>query len=264
MIRVVIADDEAASLRLLEKALEATGKVEIVGKASNGAECLQLWEEKSPDAFFLDINMGQPDGLAVAALLTADPHPAHVVFITGHDDHALQAFDLHAVDYVVKSPDLKAFRGRLADTVERLENSLAGAVPEATEVRDLLAELRQHGASSAPRKLPVKDYKEGTVRLLDPQSIAFVERRDRRAIIHAQGQEFPTYFTMTQLEERLVAAGFFRISPSVIINLDLVEHLIPLGDGSYEVLLQLGPGQEPRNFDVSRSRARALFGLLSL
>ena len=264
MIRVVIADDEPACLELLQKALEATGKVEIVGTANSGAECLQLWEEKSPDALFLDIKMGQPDGLEVATIVMASPKSTRLVFTTGHDDHAIQAFELHAMDYIVKTPDLKAFKLRIADTVQHLDQSLVAGAPAVAGMLDLLAELRQREPLSAARKLPVKDYKEGTVRLIDPQSIAFIERRDRRAIIYAQGQEFPTYFTMTQLEERLTAAGFFRVSPSVIVNLNLVEHLIPLGDGSYEVLLRLDAGQEPRNFDVSRNRARALFGSLSL
>ncbi|HEY3397535.1 MAG TPA: LytTR family DNA-binding domain-containing protein [Armatimonadota bacterium] len=263
LIRTAIADDEPASQRLLQMALEATGRVEIVGVASSGVECLRLWEELSPDVLFLDIKMGEFGGLEVASLVLAAKRPPAIVFITSHDDFALRAFELRAVDYVVKSPDLKSFHERIAETVARLEDQRRSPAPTES-VRAVVDQLQEREPFPPTRKLPVKDYRQGTVRLIDPTAILYVERKERRAIIHAFGEDFPTYFTVAQLEERLAPAGFFRINPGTIINLDAVQHLIPQGDGSYDVLLKDAATGSTRVFTVSRNRARDLFAGLGL
>jgi len=111
-------------------------------------------------------------------------------------------------------------------------------------------------------RLPVRDYEQGTIRLVDPADLVYAQRRDRRVVLHTPTTRFPTYYTITRLRQRLAHAGFFQASASAIINLECVEHLIPNGDGSYDALLRLG--DQMVNVPISRSRSRELLRLLDV
>jgi len=265
MMTALIVDDEAASRLLLREALENTGQVRVLAEAESGEEALQLVDELCPQVLFLDIQMGELSGLEVARILLDQEAAPRVVFITAHDDYALQAFDLAATDYVVKGLEYGEFAERLARTVERLEEALADTgVPELASIRATLDQLALRQLTPVSQKLPVKDYEQGTVRLLDPEKVVCIERKDRRVVLRTVDHEFPTYFTIERLEQRLANLRFFRANPGAIINLDYVEHLVPNGDGSYDVLLTDASGEVEGAITVSRSRAKALFELLNL
>ena len=265
MMTALIVDDEPASRLLLRETLESTRQVQVLAEAESGEEALQAVEELHPQVVFLDIQMGELSGLEVARILLEQEDPPRVVFITAHDDYALQAFDLAATDYVVKGLEYDDFAERLARTVERLEQSLAGpAVLELASIHAALDQLAQRQLTPVTQKLPVKDYEQGTVRLIDPEKVVCIERKDRRVVLRTVDHEYPTYFTIERLEQRLANLRFFRANPGAIINLDFVEHLIPNGDGSYDVLLTDASNEVDGAITVSRSRAKALFELLNL
>jgi two-component system, LytTR family, response regulator LytT len=257
MVRAVVADDEAGSRELLRLALEASGGVSVVGEAQDGAECLRLLFEQSPDVLFLDVEMPRLNGIEVAEEALRGSAPPLVVFVTGHDHFAVRAYALAALDYVVKDPDLAQFEVRVSDTVSRVRAALdrRGPCPvvPAPETRE--------GAPRRPfrDRLPVKDYCEGTVRLLDPSDIVSIERRRRRAEVRIHDRRFPTYYTLDALFDRLAERGFARASRSALLNINHIAHMIPNGDGSYDAVLD---DAERTVVPVSRANARALLGPL--
>lgn len=261
MFTAIIADDEKASARLLRETLEASGKVRILAVAENGLECLEYLEEHEPDVLFLDVQMGEPSGIDVAETVLESDSPPLIVFVTGHENYAVKAFELAALDYVVKPIDLSEFEARIAETIARIEGTIKSQqYPDLADVRQALAQIANQQQQPVSRKLPIKDYDEGTVRLLDPAAVIYAQRKDRRVYIRTAEHSYPTYFTIEKLAQKLASGGFFRASASAIINLEHVEHMIPNGDGSYDVLLQAGA--ERVTVAVSRSRARELFDLL--
>jgi len=260
MLRALIADDERSAGDVLQHLLEATGRVEVVARASDGVECLRKWEELSPDALFLDIRMPKVTGIEVAEIVLDSEDPPLVAFITGHDGYAVRAFELAAVDYVVKSIDLAQFQERIGHTVERMERALARGADVIDDLRDRVAQMSRLLANitqqpALPSRLPIKDYEEGTLRLIEPNSVIYAERRDRRVILHTREREFPTYFTIDRLEHRLQTQGFVRANPGALVNLRYIDHLIPNGDGSYDVVLK---DEKGTTITASRSRAKAL------
>lgn len=264
MITALVADDDASSAHVVRELLEGTGKVRVIGEASDGAQCLRMCEEMSPEALFLDIRMPRVSGIEVAERVMAMPDPPMVAFITGHDHYAVKAFDLAAVDYVVKSLDLEEFQVRLSVTVDRVARALERRGESVSELRDRittiareLAELKRPGRDTF--RIPVKDYDEGTVRLLEPAELVYAERRDRRVVLCTENQQFPTYFTIDRLEHRLSNMGFVRANPGTLINIAYIGHMIPNGDGSYDVVLKDPAGT---TITASRSRARSLLDSL--
>jgi len=262
MIRAVIADDQVIWARLLKDFLEATGRVEVVGQAADGRESLQLLEQTRPDVLFLDIQMPKLGGIEVAEIALGSDYPPLIVFVTGHNEHAVKAFELAAIDYVVKQAEPEALQQRLLATVQRLEEALEQKAPAVEGMRKSLTELIQGQRHLTSRRLPVKDYREGTVRLIDPAPIIYAAREGHRVVLRTGDKAFPTYHTIKELEQRLAPADFFRVNRGALINLAYVEHLIPNDDGSYDVLLRDGRGNPISGITVSRSRSKQLFGLL--
>jgi DNA-binding LytR/AlgR family response regulator len=257
MIRALIAEDERKALGYLRLMLEKTEKVEVVGEAFNGLDCLKLMEELNPDVMFLDIRMPGMSGIEVAASALLLEEPPLVVFITGYPEHALRAFELEAIDYLVKPID----EARVAATVERLEKFVGQKPTQIGALQAIVEKLAQQ-EKITPRKIPVKDYQEGTVRLLDPAQIIFAERRDdRRVHVCTADNDFPTYYTVERLEERLTSAGFFRANAGALVNVDFIDHVITNGDGSYDLVLK---DAQRSVVTVSRSRGKEMADLLKL
>jgi DNA-binding LytR/AlgR family response regulator len=266
MIRAVIADDEPTFAKLLKRILEDTDRVKVVRVVSDGAEAVEAWEEESPDVLFLDIEMPKLGGVEVAEMVLNSEDPPVVAFISGHDEYAAKAFELDAVDYVVKQTDTQALRDRIEEMLDRIGRALEQRQPAVEELRarinaisSKLESLESQTGGSRVRWLPVKDYDEGTVRLVDPETVICVERKDRRVVLRTAESEWPTYYTLDSLEERLGDRGFVRANRSALINVAYIEHLIPNGDGSYDVVLREAEGLV---VTVSRSRSKELLSSL--
>ncbi len=259
MIRALVADDEQAIADILELLLENTGNVSVVGKTTSGAECLQLLEKTAPDVLLVDIVMPDLSGIQVAEIALRSDRPPLIAFITGHSEYAVKAFELGAIDYIVKPASLHVLEGRIATLVERVERARRQQEPPSAALREMVARAVQEQWHSPSRKLPVKDYEQGTIRLLDPASVVYVERDGRRVLLHTAEESLPTYYTVEQLEKRLSAEGFVRANPGALINVDYLEHLIPNGDGSYDAVFKNGRSS---TISVSRSRAKKLLALL--
>jgi two-component system LytT family response regulator len=233
-LRVVVGEDEPLLRADLVRLLDALPGVEVVGEGRNGLDVLDLVDAVRPDALFLDIRMPALDGLAVVRELDPATAPV-VVFVTSHDEYALQAFDAHAVDYLMKPFD----PARLSRAVERVRTRLASARTD--ELARLVGGLLQHADTQAPaplRRIAARGV--GKTILLDTSAIHWIEASDNYVRLHTAAGAHLSRRTMRDLEQLLDPTAFARVHRSTIVALAHVKELRPLGDGDQELLLRDG------------------------
>ena len=250
-LRVLIADDERLARQRLEDLLVHESGVEIVGRTDNGLMTISAIRELEPDLVFLDIQMPGKTGLEVVRVIGADEMPP-VIFTTAYD-HAVAAFDLAAIDYLIKPFD-----------DERFEKAFRRArkMIELNQVSKLSAELRALLGTSPGESGPVdkSQYLEriavemrGQVRVVPVKQIDYMIASGPYAELYVGDKRYLIRERMQSLEERLDPAKFFRIHRSAIVRLDLIETLIRNPGGDYAVQLKGGV-----KLKVSRSRFEKL------
>jgi two-component system, LytTR family, response regulator len=240
MPTALIIDDEPLARTHLRRMLETQG-VEVVGEAANAAEALQYAEALRPDILFLDIQMPGLTGMQLAGALQQSSADSLLIFVTGYSEHALEAFDHGALDYLVKP----ASPARLAKTLARALTRLTDARAREEAAR---AVTETAAAEKAPlQRLPVRT--EYAVQLIRVEEIRYARTRDKRVIIYTPDGEYHTYYTLTHLESLLPADSFFRIHDSCIVRLQEITEILFLGNHTYAVRLA-GNEQLP----VGRSR----------
>lgn len=232
-LRVVIVDDEPLARERVRTFLAEEAGVEIVAECADGAEAVKSIEELRPDVIFLDVQMPRLNGFEVLEALDAAVIPA-VIFTTAHDDHAIRAFEVSAVDYLLKPFKQPRFRKALERARGQLRAAKSGA-PDA-QLSTLLAHVRAN-AGGGPRVL-VKS--PDRILFLKPDEIDHVEACGNYVVLHAGKERHIVRETMTAMEARLGNSGFMRINRSVIVNLSRIRELLPLAAGEYAVVLKSG------------------------
>ena len=249
-IRTLIVDDEPPARDRLRRMLANIDVVEIVAEAESGLQAVEMVAERNPDLILLDIQMPGLDGFEVIEALE---EPPPVVFVTAYDEFAIRAFEVNALDYL-----LKPF------SQERLEKAVRRAQEELNEERDfaerlapLLESLADHGRYAT--RLAVQDCRGGRdrIRVLDVDEVDWIDTDSEEVFVHAGEEVYPTRRTLSELEARLDPARFFRAHRSAIVNLDRVQEIIPWFKGSHRLRLTTGA-----EVDLSRRRARVLRQLL--
>ena len=224
-LRVLIADDEPAALNGLARRLAAMPGVRVVATCPNGIEALERIRSTRPDAAFLDVAMPGLSGLDVVRALTPSERP-HIVFVTAYERFAIQAFELYAVDYL-----LKPFaRDRLAAAVARLHERRQDRTPANQTLDDFL--------SASADRLVVRDGE--TILVIPAHEIDWCAAEDNYVRIHAGPRRHLVRMTMRRLEEQLPRSTFARIHRSAIVNVERVRECAPLGGGEYRVTLANG------------------------
>lgn len=234
MIRVLIVDDERPARVRMKRLLAEHDDVTCVGEASNGREALERIAELAPDLVFLDVQMPELDGLEVAAALGANG-PA-VVFSTAHEAHAVKAFELAAVDYLLKPVE----KGRLAAALERVRRRVA---PRGADVAHAVL-------TKLPRRSGKMAVRVGTKYVVfDSEQIAAILATDHYAAIWVEGRELLSDDSLDRLMDRLDPERFVRVHRSAIVNLSFVETLEQEGDRKFVAVLK-----GPTNLRVPISR----------
>ncbi len=248
MIKALIVDDEAPARSRLARLLSAFPDLEVVGEAANGLEALQDAQTLRPDLAFLDIEMPELDGLEVAEAW-GNKGPA-VVFVTAYSEHALKAFELSALDYLVKpvSPE------RLAETMDRLKRREEPRSP--APLQKLIERLEE---GRARRRMAVKCGSK--YRVFEPSQVSAIVAREHYAALLVDGQELLSDDSLDQLAQRLDPNRFLRIHRSAIINLDYLRELEHEGDRKYTAVLS-DPAKT--RLPVSRERLEDLRKVLGL
>jgi two-component system LytT family response regulator len=231
-LRVLIAEDEATARRRLRRLLQEHGEINVVGEAQDGVELLGLLRELHPDLLLLDIKMPRMSGMEALALM--EPGGPQVVFTTAYAEHAVEAFEHGAVDYLLKPIDAD----RLTQALARVRQRLAGGLAEA-----------QGGGLPARVVVPSR---RGLV-LLRPEEISHALLEGASCVLVARGQRYITDFRLSELERRLPASRFRRVHRQALVDLERIERLEPTPSGGYLAHLEGG-----HQIPVSRQEARRL------
>jgi two-component system LytT family response regulator len=231
MLRTLIVDDEPLARRRLRRLLAVLGGTEVVGEAGDGGKAVELVGQVRPDVVLLDVQMPELDGFDVVRAL-GPPRPL-IVFVTAFEAFAVQAFEVHAADYLLKPVS----RDRLREALDRVRARLAAA-PATRE--DPLASLNAHVARGRPwlERLPVRT--EGRVQLVDVETIDWLEAADNYVVVHAGKETHILRDTLDHMLTTLDPTRFARIHRSTIVRLNRVAKLESLSRGDYAVTLATG------------------------
>jgi two-component system LytT family response regulator len=232
IIRALIVDDEALARARLRKLLANAVDLEIISEASNGPEAIALIREQRPDLVFLDVQMPEVSGFDVLRALPEENWPA-VVFVTAHNQHAIEAFEVHALDYL-----LKPFtQERLLAAVQRAREHLGARNQAAVNLQ--LAEWLK-SSKAEPAYLSRIAVKTGAQTLfIRVEDMDYVESVGNYALLHTRTENHVLRETLTNLEAKLAPRLFLRISRSILVNLERIKGLQSTPRGEYLVILQV-------------------------
>ena len=251
-IKTLIIDDEPLAREKLHGFLEGAEDIEIIAECRDGREALETIEKQSPDLVFLDVQMPEMDGFEVLANLDAESLPT-VVFVTAFDQYAIKAFDVHAVDYLLKPYDRQRFSQALERARAEVERRQAGDMK--SQLLALLQDVEQRGPSY-PERLVVKS--SGRVILIKVDDLDWVDAAGNYVRLHAGNESHLLRETMGRLESRLDPDRFLRIHRSTIVNIERIKELQQQFHGDYLVVLKNG-----QRLTLSRSYRDKIQGLLS-
>lgn len=232
-IRVCIVDDEPLARERIRSLLEQEHDVEVAGEAGDGASAIGLIRRERPDLLFLDVQMPGTDGFGVLRALGSDVSPV-IVFVTAYDHYALQAFDVHALDYLLKPFNSRRFRKAMQRARAELSRERP---PEMTQHLLSLIENLRSGRQSADR-IVLKSA--GRVSFLKVDEVDWVEAEGNYVRLHVGAQSHLLRETMKSIESRLDPDRFIRIHRSTIVNADRIKELHPLFHGEFAVILHDG------------------------
>ena len=254
-LRTIVVDDEPLALKLLRTVLSEIADIEIVAECSNGKQAVEAATELEPELIFLDIQMPGMNGFDVIKSMQAEIMPM-VVFVTAYDQYAVDAFDVHAVDYVLKPLDSERIARSVERAIDRLKNDtdqsfkspLIGAIEEISEraSKEKTEETVNNLPDGMKRKLLVRD--SGVVKVIPFDDIDWVDAAGDYMCVHAGGETHVIRSTLRDLMTKLDDNLFVRIHRSTIVNVERVVSVTPLQKGGS--LLHLTQGE---SLKVSRN-----------
>ena len=249
-LRVIVADDERPARALLAGMLKSFEDVDLVGEAANGAECVELIEQLSPDLALVDLQMPEVDGLGVVRLVRRDRLPL-IAFVTAYDEYAVRAFEMNAVDYLLKPVDPVRLRTPVNRAHERLER--ADLRPgDADRVRSAASDYATLQPPALLRRIPVR--KRDDIFLVPvEQIVSVVADGELLQIFTRSGERHLITYRLKDLEARLDPAHFVRISRGTLLNIAMIQKITPMPGGTYTAVLHTGAEHA-----VSRIRGRIL------
>ena len=252
-LKAMIVDDEPLASRIVRRFLEEEGDIEIVEECSNGQEALEAIKRLRPDLLFLDVQIPVVNGLEVLASLEPDEMP-YVIFVTAYDEYALQAFEYHAVDYLLKPLDPERFKKAVRHVKEQIRQHQESKFFH--QVTALLSQYRaeaiveQAAEESYPSRLEIRS--PGNVTFVDVGEIDWIEAADNYVVLHTTSGSYLMRESMSRLETMLDPQKFIRVHRSGIVNLSRVRELRTRRFGDRVVVLQ--DGTEVRVSRVQKDR----------
>jgi two-component system, LytTR family, response regulator len=249
-MRVVIADDERPARSFLAAMLRGFEDVKLVGEAENGAEAIELIERERPDLALLDLQMPEIDGLGVVRLLKKSRMPL-VAFVTAYDEYAVRAFELNAVDYLLKPVDRVRLREALTRAQERLERADL-RVEAASRVDAAAVSYEEATRSPILERIPVRQRDE--IVIVPVKDIAsIVAEGEILRLTTAQNESYTIAYRLKDLEARLDPARFVRLGRGTLANLEMLRRVSAMPGGTY--IATLSNGQQ---LSISRLQGRIL------
>lgn len=235
-LSTLIIDDEPLAITRMRQLIREEASLEIVGECSDGLEALNAIKTLSPDLIFLDIKMPEMDGFEVLKSLPEDRLPS-VIFTTAYDQHAIRAFETHALDYLLKPIQESRFKSAVTRAVELFESQKASE-----EARRLLSFISENGHQEESnrylKRLTIRNLEK--VSVLKTTDIDYVESAGNYVAVHIGKESHIMRDSLQSLEKQLDPGKFLRISRSAIVNLDRVKELQPMFKGESVVILDSG------------------------
>jgi two-component system LytT family response regulator len=251
-IRTLIVDDEPLAREGMAIALRRYQDIEIVGECPDGPSAVDAIRESQPDLVFLDIRMPGLDGFGVIDAVGIEQMPP-TIFLTAYEEHALRAFRVNAIDYLLKPVDPEDLHRALERARRRIEQNHDWRA----ELRTLVATmLREYKAAEPIDRILVRTG--GRVHVIDPNEIDWVEASGDYVTVHVEKKLHLVHASLREMEERLAAYGFCRIHRSILVKLRRVRELIAKDSGDHQLTLHDGTVLR-----VSRSYRDALYHALS-
>lgn len=251
-LNTVLVDDEPLALRLLEKRLSIYKNINIIGCCKNAFEALELINTESPDLVFMDIHMPGLNGLEAVKKIQTDVLPL-IVFATAFEEYAINAFDLNAVDYILKPIDASHIERALERAAQRF--IARDAEGEKGNLIQAVSLIDKHQAEQNREKIVIKDNDEIT--LVEQKDIAWVDAAGDYCCIHAEGRTHIKRTTLSKLLKELDQSIFKRVHRSTIVNLNYIKGAKPLPKGEY--LLDLGYQEQVKVSRSNKDQIKAFF-----
>jgi two-component system LytT family response regulator len=232
-IRTLVIDDEPVARSHVIRLLRDEPDIDVVGECANGAEAVNAIEHEAPDLLFLDVQMPELDGFELMRAIGEERSPA-VVFVTAYDEYALRAFEVHAVDYLLKPFSAERFRAALAHARAQLTQRRATTIGQ--QILDLLPDIRR----SVPGRDRLVVKSSGRIYFVRTSDIDWCEAAGNYVRLHVGQQTHLVRDTMSHIEADLDPGQFVRIHRSAIVNVDRIQELQSSFGGEYVVLLRGG------------------------
>ena len=232
-IRALVVDDEPLARAMIREMLEGDSEVEIVGECANGREAVEAIKSSTPDIVFLDIQMPEIGGFEVLESMDANARP-YVIFVTAYDQYAVRAFEVHALDYLLKPFDRERFEGawQRAKTQIKLDRT-------SRRDQDIIALLEE--LKAGPRYLERLVIKNGgRVFFLHVQDVHCIEAEGNYVRVYDNQKGYLLRETISSLEEQLDPKQFLRIHRSAIVKIDRIKEMQPWFHGEYRIIMENG------------------------
>lgn len=249
-IRALIVDDEPLARKFIRRMLEDDQEVQIVGECGNGSDAVAAISEQTPDLVFLDVQMPEMDGFSVLEALGVERLP-EIVFTTAYEQYAIRAFELHALDYLLKPFDQARFNDTMKHSKERLRTRQLE--DGRLQIGALLENVKRR--SKYLDRLIVRA--EGRITFLKTDDITWIEADDKYVHLHTRKAAQMVRQTLSAMETQLDPARFLRIHRSAIINVERIQELQPMLGGQHVVVMEDGT-----RLTLSRNYTDRLFKLL--
>jgi len=247
-IRALIVDDEKLARDEMRFLLAGEKDVEIVAEAAGGREAVALVKEKRPDVVFLDIQMPEMDGFQVLHELVGAGNVPVIIFATAYDQYAIKAFEVHALDYLLKPIE----RARLAEALERARSSLPRREEFAERLKKLAAGIRI--GTSFLSRLVIRKGEEPAV--IEVERVAMLHREGYRVTAHTEAGRFLTsYRDLDEIEVQLDPALFIRLGGDYLVNIKRIADVVPWTGGNFMMTLSDADKTEVR---LNKSQAKLL------
>jgi two-component system LytT family response regulator len=233
-VRVLVVDDEPLAWDCVRCALQEEPSLEIIGECGSGEEAVAAIEKLHPDLVFLDVNMPGMDGFDVVERIGPESMPG-VVFVTAHDDHALRAFEMHALDYVLKPFTDERLRESVRHARERLSDQKKR--DEGEKLAALLGQIRD-SREVYTKRFSVRDGDR--VHFVDVEDVDWLEASGNYVIFHVGGDEYRLRVSLRRVLERLDPLSFVRVHRSTAVNVERVREVQRWFGGDYLAILEDG------------------------
>ena len=265
--RVLIIDDETPARKNLQYLLEKESDIEVIGECKNGREAVKFVSENSPDLILLDIEMPDFDGFEVIRRLDSTRLP-HVIFVTAYSEHAVKAFEVYAIDYILKPP----VPNRFAEAINRFRKLLkAGERVSRTKYRQLFKDLEVYASESTainPAKPSDSVYlKQFVIRNIQGlqtirvERVDWIEAADHYVFVHSKGNKYLIERSLSAVEAQLSPNEFLRIRRNVIVNLKSITNVRIGKFGAMELQLKNGQKLKTSRLLSSEHRKRLIMSV---